>query len=110
MMRLTELKQALAQFGASKNVTITHDFSHKETGNYGVWYPVRRKSLHADDIPVETADIVSVQLWLREEYSELPDQLEAFFRSLDLAYDMQTYADYEEEVSRYHYGWLVEIA
>lgn len=33
MMRLTELKQALAQFGASKNVTITHDFSHKENGN-----------------------------------------------------------------------------
>ena len=51
----------------------------------------------------------SVQFFTKIEYSELPEELESFFDSLDIAYENETYADFNQETGRYHYGWKVEF-
>lgn len=108
-LRIQQFKTALIAFCKGCGVDMYHNESLKETGDYGIWYEMGERRLDANDRVSEKSPVISVQIWTKKEYSELPGKLEDFFDSYDAAWECQTYADYDSEVQRYHYGWTVEL-
>lgn len=107
--KLQSFKASLAAFCKSIGVNMYHDNAQKETGNYGVWYALGERRDVADDVTAENVPIVTVQIWTKEEYSDLPEKLENYFDDMGYAWDCETYAVYEDTVQRYHYGWSMEV-
>ena len=109
-LRILSFKAKLAEFCKSCNVTMYHNESLKDTGDYGIWYELGETRLIADDRTSEKAPELSVQIWTETEYSELPDRFEEFFDGLEeCLWENQTYADYDSDIGRYHYGWTVVL-
>lgn len=105
--KIQDFKTKLVCFCAMYDVAMSHNESHEETGNYGIWYEMGESRLDADSMTAEKVPVISVQIWTKDEYSELPDLLEDFFDRIECAWDNETYADYDEELQRYHYGWTM---
>lgn len=109
-LKIQMFKTDLITFCKSCGVYMYHNESFKETGDYGIWYEMGESRLDANDCTAEKCPIISVQIWTKKEYSELPDKFEEFFDNFDIAWENQTYADYDSATKRYHYGWTVNIA
>nr|DAR62194.1 MAG TPA: Protein of unknown function (DUF806) [Caudoviricetes sp.] len=109
-MHFKTFKQRLAAFFTERSIPIFHNFSVKQDGEtYAIWYELGVNRLDADGEKAEQSMRASVQFFTKIEYSELPEELESFFDSLDIAYENETYADFNQETGRYHYGWKVEF-
>lgn len=108
--KIKKFKTDLTAFCKSCGVDMYHNESLKSTRNYGIWYEMGGAYLFADDRTVEKEPIFSVQIWTQEEYSSLPGKLEEYFDDMNYVWALQTYADYDSAVQRYHYGWTVSMA
>lgn len=108
-LKIKKFKSDLAEFCKSCNVDMSHNESMKNTGNYGIWYEMGESRIDANDRTAEKVPVISVQIWTKEEYSSLPDKFEDYFDDMDYEWENQTYADYDNSVQRYHYGWTVEV-
>lgn len=108
-LKIQRFKQKLLEFCKNCNVAMCHNESPNETGDFGIWYELGENRIDANDKAAEKCPIVSVQFWTKSEYSEIVDKFEKFFDDAGYAWENQTYADYDTEIQRYHYGWTVEI-
>lgn len=108
-LKIQKFKIDLIKFCKSCGVEIYHNESLKNTGDYGIWYEIGESRIIANDRTAEKCPIISVQIWTKTEYSELPEKFEEYFDDMDYAWENQTFADYDSITQRYHYGWTVDI-
>lgn len=87
---------------------VYHLESHKES-EYIIWHEVGGFKLSGDNSSAETARMIAVDFFTREEYSDIPDKLTAALENCDeIAVDTPEVI-YDEDSHLIHYAWTAEV-
>ena len=105
-MTLREFRDVLCGI---PGVSVYHNKAHKADDNYIVWQEVGGISLDGDGIPVEKGVRIAVDFYTKEEYSEIPAQIELILSEHDEICIDDPVIDYEDDTGYTHYAYTAEV-
>lgn len=87
---------------------VYHNEANQEKGNYIVWHEIGVRAMNADNCRAEKADRIAVDLFTRDECSDLPDRLECALNCADLAFRGPDVI-YNQVMKITQYAYTVEV-
>lgn len=87
---------------------VFHNEAYQVESEYVVWGETAKISLKANDGKAEAGYVVGLDFFTKDEFSDIPDELEELFEKNDIAYqDVEII--YDEEHKETHYAYTLEV-
>lgn len=108
-MKLREFRDILNEIAEPLGVLVYHCEADKAAADYIVWQETGEVQLSADGLEAEKAVRVAVDFYTKEEYSSIPDELQAAFDAYDDFTAGLDAIDYETDTGFFHYAFTAEV-